>query len=612
MQVRFLHITGPQVAPATVEFGSGLNVIHGGSNTGKSHILRLINYVLGAKLPPEPIAEQVGYDLVHLGVILDDNSEVTFVRALQGGEIKLLEGLTRERPNKSQGTALAAQHGKKASLSKFLLEKVGAGTARIRTDAKGTTRELSFRDLLRHALINEVKIQDAISPVLSGQYTSKTAEVSVFKYALTGVDDSALDLAKPDPTQPTRQAAQLELLDRQIRDLDQEISEANQDDEELRQLDETLDRELATSFEVQEVTEVSYRDLTGRRHELKAEYEAIVDRVFEIDTLTARFDLLADHYESDKKRLASIAESGIYFTLEDGATCPVCGANPEYHLPHKACDGNVAEIVAAATAEIEALDSRAKELAATIEGLKLERHRLINRREASLSEIEQLRAAIMLEVPAVQNVRSKTNAVIQRKLAIQKHLALVQRKEGLLRQREGLGVNPGYDSSTIVAQQHLDGAVLDDFCQVVQAELEAWEFPGVKRVFFEIAKMDISIAGKPRSANGKGVKALLHGAFSIALMQYCSRRKRAHVGFTVLDSLFVTYKDPDNPQDSEIASTPLKDRAFQTFLQMSQTMQLIVLENVDVPAWLQDHAQCIHFTGESSRGRAGLFPVNGA
>jgi hypothetical protein len=30
---------------------------------------------------------------------------------------------------------------------------------------------------------------------------------------LTGVDDSALDLAKPDTSRPMRQAAQLELLD---------------------------------------------------------------------------------------------------------------------------------------------------------------------------------------------------------------------------------------------------------------------------------------------------------------------------------------------------------------------------------------------------------------
>jgi hypothetical protein len=75
---------------------------------------------------------------------------------------------------------------------------------------------VSFRDLVRLSLVNETKIQDTLSPVLSGQYVTKTAETSVFKYMLTGVDDSAIDLAKSDPAQPARQAAQLELLDRQL------------------------------------------------------------------------------------------------------------------------------------------------------------------------------------------------------------------------------------------------------------------------------------------------------------------------------------------------------------------------------------------------------------
>ena len=81
MQLRFLHISGPDVDPATVDFQSGLNVINGSSNTGKSYILWMINYLLGSRDPPEPIVEQALYDLAHLGVVLDDGTEKTFVRS---------------------------------------------------------------------------------------------------------------------------------------------------------------------------------------------------------------------------------------------------------------------------------------------------------------------------------------------------------------------------------------------------------------------------------------------------------------------------------------------------------------------------------------------------
>ena len=147
MQLRFLLVTGPKSTPAAVEFGPGLNVIYGGSNTGKSHILRLIDYVMGARLPPEPIIEQAEYDLVHLGLVLDDAREKTLVRALQGGDIRVIDGLVRRRPLASEGIQVSANHGAKVSLSKLLLAQLGASNARIRTDATGKTRDLSFRDL---------------------------------------------------------------------------------------------------------------------------------------------------------------------------------------------------------------------------------------------------------------------------------------------------------------------------------------------------------------------------------------------------------------------------------------------------------------------------------
>jgi len=229
-----------------------------------------------------------------------------------------------------------------------------------------------------------------------------------------------------------------------------------------------------------------------------------------------------------------------------------------------------------------------------------------NAREV-LPELQIVQANISREVPSVQTVRRETSRVIARKLVVQKNLDLVRRRDKLLTQRSELGVVPGYDSTTIVAQQSLNGTVLDSFCQVVEAELRAWEFPG-GRVFFEPPKMDISVSGKSRSANGKGVRALLHGAFSISLMKYCKDLDRVHPGFLVLDSLFVTYKDPDGLEDVAIQSTPLKDKAFAAFAEMPDKYQLVVLDNVDVPDWLASQPRCIHFTGQPTQGRAGFFP----
>ena len=169
------------------------------------------------------------------------------------------------------------------------------------------------------------------------------------------MDDLALDLAKPDTTRPLRQAAQVELLDQQIREFEREIDEADQDHDELQQLDLTLDSELAQSFSVQEEAERDYRALTAQRRLLRREHEEIHDRIDEIDTLQARFDLLDQHYSSDQDRLASAIEAGTLFALEEGQVCPICGAEAKHHRPEFACAGNVDEIVEAAKAELRGL-----------------------------------------------------------------------------------------------------------------------------------------------------------------------------------------------------------------------------------------------------------------
>lgn len=613
MQLRFLHISGPDVDPATVDFQAGLNVINGSSNTGKSYILRMINYLLGSRDPPEPIIEQALYDMAHLGVLLDDGTEKTFVRALAGGEIKVVDGLTKDRPSDKQGVSMSARSNAKASLSKFLLEKIGNGNvaaadARIRTNASGATREFSFRDLGVYSLVNETKVMSDSSPIWTGQYITKTAETSVFKYVLTGVDDKALDIAKPNPSEQVRQAAQLELIDTQIRDLDQEITAADHDKDELQRLESAIDEELAESFDVQEETETDYRKLLRQRRTLRSELENANDRMHEIDTLLARFTLLEQHYGSDKGRLAAIIEAGVMFALEDGEVCPTCGAESKNHRPQFACDGNIENIVEAAKAETAEIERRASELKQTMDLLTEERGELAERVRETIPELQYVQRQINREVPSVQVVRGNTNRIIERKVRVQRSLDLVRRRDTLQAQRTNMGVVPGYDSSTMVAEQSLNGAILNELCLVIEDELKSWDFPNPDRVFFDMPKLDISVSGKPRSANGKGVRALLHGAFSIGLMKYCRERQRVHPGFLVVDSLFLTYKDPDGPEDAEVLTPQLKDKAFAAFAEMSKNLQLIILDNVDVPNWLPQHSMYMHFTGRPAQGRAGFFP----
>lgn len=607
MQLRFLRITGPSVSPAEIKFGPGLNVIYGGSNTGKSHILRLVDFVLGAGRAPEPIAEQARYDLVHLGVVLENGQEKTLTRALAGGNVRVFDGLRRDQASPNAGTQLSARHGPN-SVSMYLLEDMKSAGKRLRTDAKGETKELSFRDFKTHVLVEEAKIQSEESPIQSGQVMNRTRELSTFKYMLTGVDDSALDIAKPEKGFAEKQAAQLELLDRQIEEVERSIERIEGDPEDIESIDADLTRLISDQFAIQEKTEAEYQRLSRERAEIRRHIEEAQDRTQEINLLQARFAFLMQHYDADIARLKGIIDAGYVYDAEPEALCQVCGSAPEHHDRSRTCVGDISGIITAASAELDEVSRRRRALVETAQELRSEKNQVQAELPGLHEQLREISSGIQREVPAVTTVRSETEALVARRIAIQGELGLVRRRTELAKQRNEIGVSPGYDATTLIAENQLDGATLDDFCQIVEAELQCWEFPDAKRVFFETNRRDISVAGKSRAANGKGVRALLHAAFSVGLMKFCNQKKRPHPGFVVIDSLFITYRDPSNPEEVNIAETPLRDRAFRCFKAIDESLQLIILENVDVPDWLESDPQCTRFTGLRGVERKGLFP----
>lgn len=97
--------------------------------------------------------------------------------------------------------------------------------------------------------------------------------------------------------------------------------------------------------------------------------------------------------------------------------------------------------------------------------------------------------------------------------------------------------------------------------------------------------MDIRAGGRPRASRGKGVRSVLHSAFTTSLAQFCQSNDRPHPGFIVLDSPVVTYRDPINeePIGEDVDLTPhVVDHFYRDMLDFPG--QAVILENGDPPA----------------------------
>ena len=124
-------------------------------------------------------------------------------------------------------------------------------------------------------------------------------------------------------------------------------------------------------------------------------------------------------------------------------------------------------------------------------------------------------------------------------------------------------------------------------------------------------EQDLVAADQLRSAHGKGVRAILHSAFTIGLAQYCFDNDRPHPGFVVLDSPLVTYRPPKAGEtvDDEVLDIDVAAR-FYADIQESVVGQVIIMENMDPPNGLRPESTDVVFTGIAGQGRPGFFPAD--
>ena len=594
-----LRFQGPS-KQAEVGFRPGVNVICGASETGKSFLAEAIDFMVGGSELKE-IPEREGYSSIELGMSCTDGTSWSFERATSGGDFVLRQGDTSDKLRQSHA------HERTDNVSGFLLDKIGLlGKRILKSSTKGTTNSLSFRNLARLVIVQEGEIQQKGSPFWGGQFTLKTAELATIKLLLTGIDDSAVVSAATD--EPDH-AGPIALLDELIADLGSDIADMG---EERTELEAQLERLDASASQYREGVASAQRNLDGRlarRRELAANRNAIYERIDEIVELDARFRLLGEHYAVDLDRLRAIQESGSLFAFVERVACPLCGASPHAQHVEDDCDGNVAGIVEAATAEIGKIERLQGELASTIANLGEERGRLAQLRDtveqAFLGVDEEIRQTM---APEVEEARSLFTDIVETRANVIGSLNLFDRLEKLERRRaqfDEVDAGPVQKSSVAVG---LTDAVAHHFSMKLEQILKAWNFPGECRVYFDKEASDFVIDGKPRGSRGQGLRAITHAAVSIALLEFCQEHELPHPGLLVLDSPLLAYFKPEGDEDSALQGTDLKER-FYAYLKAhhGSESQIVVVENQHPPDSELDGLNVIVFTRNPAEGRYGFL-----
>ncbi|MFD5864654.1 hypothetical protein ACFWGP_06880 [Agromyces sp. NPDC127015] len=594
-------------------FGPALSVIHGPSDTGKSFIVDAIDFALGSKkLKVVKGLEPYSHVLLGLKTIAGEN--FTLARPIKGGRVSLYEGDIRSTPTFPPEQTLATQHNAVTddNLSRFLLKLTGFDGLKIRRNARNETDSLSFRNLAHFAVVDETQMQSELEPVYTGiSPTTRTKELSVLKLLLEGRDDSDLTAISATPQQKRAKAAKAEVVETLIRDVDLKLHGVAEESE----LRDQLSRINASTTSLNSLVS----DAVGARAEAlelvtKSEGDVKALRADFLNTraLAARLGLLDTQYASDLSRLDMISEVGSLLGFFSTAVCPFCGSTVSDSSKHEFAHQESVPFADAVKSEIEKTSRLHEDLRKTLSDLETdqvsirEEHSrnlsILREREQALRELDASHAPALTEIRELQDLR----------LEVEKSLALWDQ---LTTYRTLLADIQAETTAEKAAQAESIGLLtIDAFSSQVSDVLTQWGYPDAEHSKYDRAANDIVADGQLRSGHGKGVRAVLHAAFTIALAQYCVSKGLPHPGFVVLDSPLVTYKPPKNGDEdlSDEASLLPPDfaaRFYASVEDLASNVQVIVMENVNPPASQGGGLEEIEFSKSTSGSlRYGFFP----
>lgn len=637
-----IRLTGMGVEDARICFLPGPNVVTGDSDTGKSYLLRLVDYVLGADELTKVIDEAADYQSAWVEFRNGDDV-LSLERHLSGGDVRAYSKSITELidgEGKGGGKADAEQIGDSASstsskaevlvarrrgkqkapdVTSRVLPFFGMGDdVQLRANNDGNTQRLSIRTLIPAFLVSEDAIIAEGSPIVPSGY-DKTPAKRMFSYLLTGKDDAGIVAHERAELTKAKIKAKIGIIDEllaPIGDRLQAYDEAN-DTASVERLTATID-DLSGTLEMNGQERAALRDERAEQNEQRVWADT---QILAINGMLVRYRLLDERYTSDLQRLDFLSEGAHYFEYLQDTLCPLCGqglgAGPH---GHKGADGEVmdaSKVRASTLAEAGKIRGLQNDLGAAIADLEARREVAQHRLAKSVTRLEEIDARLdQVLAPWRQRTQATLNDLVQRRLHLQSVEDDRKQRTRLEAMRQELeGQLP--KSNAKQTWGTLDPAALTRFCREVEAVLKEWSWADDVRVDFEQDRdrYDITVNGKPRRSHGKGLRAVLHAAFSVALLRYSRDRRTPHPGFLVLDSPLTTVKQRrgtqrEEPTGEDKIDVRIEPMFWNALANIDSAMQVIVLENKEPGEDLHRVLNLQLFAGVDSEPseRAGFIP----
>jgi hypothetical protein len=606
--IKQISATGPEKPTASIDLQKGANVITGPSDTGKSYLFSIINYVLGRTTEPnQDIPEAMGYDCFNLTIQTHkDSHEFLLERKVNSNKINV---------SKIKNTDLVDMEvfntrlplANPMNISNFLLSLCDLKNSHLlKNRLEGKKQLLSFKNINQFTNISESRIITKSSPFYFTQNNANhILEQSMLSLILEGQDFSEVETLENNKTKETRISGKIEYIESQIIEFAKRREILLESIKEMEKKNSNLEE----AFLREEITTKlnESRKLENELSDLLIKIKNLTDDKIYNQELINRFKILERLYLSDIDRLEFITEAEALTSQLPSKICPIC-MNPmdDQQIEHLMEIENFRQSI---NAESEILNKKIIDLKESIE----DSESILEGIESSLDLYNDSIMTISDRneklQPEIQSIKSILDDFLELKKMYNSLEFIDGETENLYYSRDGYEKLKKLRETTDI-ENICDFEILKNLSSYIQTRLEKWNYEEKPKVIFDsdFKVFDIVISNKGRGSFGKGKRAISYTACLLGFLDYCINENKKFSNLIVLDSPLITFKDAEEDAEKDFDLIGLDESFFNDLSSTPKNSQIIIFENKQPPKLENLHT--IQFSGNRDIGRFGFFPIS--
>ena len=564
--IKKLVVEGVNKKDAVAEFDRELTIISGPSNTGKTTILRCIDYIFGSD--NLPFASTTGYDTIML-FVGTENGSIQFTRKLESNNIDVVSSDDRIE----SGTYKARSATKTMeSISKVWLALIGIEDDHdIIANENFRPQHLTWRTILPIILIKERQIERESSILMpeggAKSIQGRTAFLSSLLFLIYGNDFSDFDERESKKERAIRKAAVEKYINKELSG----VADRKQCILDMIGAFDGLDVQKEIDNAVQALSDIEEKisAAMSNSQSLLNNMLAKKERLTECQMLISRYAALKTQYSADIKRLSFIVDGETVMKhVSHDSTCPFCNGK----IPTQ----NTKSYIEAARSELSRIVAQYNDLVGAEDDIK--------------QQIQELQTEIVLlteqkssaEELIAKDLQPQARALSETIDAYRVYIQLNYELDVIHRLADGwysdLRDMQNEDVSEIKYKpmDKFDDRFWEGMDAALIEILTECKYTPLISARFSKSSFDLEINGQAKAlTQGKGYCSILNTIVIMAFRKFMLKNAVYNPGLCIVDTPLHGIDEGTRNETSESIQTAL----FQYFINSREMGQLIIVEN---------------------------------